>query len=65
LLLGLIAFAAVTGGAIIFPRNTAWLMHDDLGQEHLGWRFYRQAPLWQIPPGANPGYGAEMGSSIV
>lgn len=65
LLLGLAAFVVVTGGRIVFPGNTAWLMDLDKGQHYLGWLFFRQAPLLQWPLGANPGYGMDLGSSVV
>lgn len=66
--------AAITGAFLCFvltdaatldPRNTGWLMRGDPATAFLGWHFFRQAPMLQAPFGANPGYGMEMGSSIV
>lgn len=63
LLLGLMAFVLVTGGAMLAPGNIAWLQHQDLAQSYLGWAFYRHDP-WTWPPGANPSYGLEFHSSV-
>ena len=66
LLLGTLVFLAVTGGTILWPTNIDWLMvGDDGGASYLGWEFFRQAPLLQLPLGANPRYGMEISSSIV
>jgi hypothetical protein len=62
-LLGLFAGVWVTGGAMLWPGQVAWLAHGDLAQSYLGWAFYRHAP-WAWPPGANPAYGAGLHSSI-
>lgn len=65
-LVGAAAFLGLTHGAILDPRNTGWLFaHVDTATSYLGWKFYRQAPLLQLPFGANPAYGLEMGSSVV
>lgn len=64
-LLGIIVFIAVTGGAILWPQNVDWLMDGDPATHWLGWQFFRQAPFFQWPWGANPAYGMEIGSSIV
>lgn len=62
---GIVMFFAITRGAILDPRNTAWLMPGDPGTSFLGWQFFRRAPVLQIPFGANPAYGMEIGSSVV
>ena len=65
-LIGLAAFLLYSGGgAIVWPTYTDWLMKGDPGAGWLGWQYFRQTPLWQWPLGANPGYGLELGSSIV
>lgn len=66
LLLGGLAFLLITGGGILDPGNVDWLMRGgDVAQHWLGWQFFRQAPLWQWPLGANPDYGLALASSIV
>jgi len=63
---GVAVFLAATGGAVLDPRNTGWLfLTPDLATGYLGWQFFRQAPLLQWPLGANPGYGMELGTSVV
>jgi putative flippase GtrA len=63
---GMVMFLATTRGAILDPRNTDWLMRSpDPATSFLGWRFFRQSAVFQLPFGANPGYGMEMGSSVV
>jgi hypothetical protein len=65
-LVGLGAFLLYTGGgSIAWPTNTDWLMSGDPAAGWLGWQYFRQTPLLQWPLGANPGYGLELGSSIV
>ncbi|PFH09531.1 hypothetical protein BCF11_1928 [Collimonas sp. PA-H2] len=64
-LMGLAAFVFYTGGTIVWPTYTEWLMRGDFGQHFLGWNFFRHTPLWQFPLGANPAYGETLGSSIV
>lgn len=60
------AFLAFTHGAILDPGYTGWLFsHPDTATGYLGWQFYRQAPLWQLPFGATPAYGMEIASSVV
>ncbi len=65
LLVGLAAFVLYTGGGILDPRSTGWLMAGDPAQSWLGWQFFRHTPLLQWPLGANPDFGMEIGSSIV
>lgn len=62
---GFLAFAVITGGAIIRPANTDWLMGGDPAQYWIGWQFFRYTPLFQWPLGANPDYGMSLSSSIV
>lgn len=58
-------FVALTGGGVLDPRDTEWLLRrPDVATGFLGWQFYRRAPL-AFPLGANPAYGLEMGSSVV
>ena len=64
-LLGIAAFMFYTGGAIVWPTSTEWLMRGDFGQHFLGWNFFRHTPMLQFPLGANGQYGETLGSSIV
>ncbi len=64
-LIGIVAFVLITGGTIVSPTYTDWLMGGDPAQAWLGWQFFRHAPLWQWPLGANTDLGLEIGSSIV
>jgi hypothetical protein len=63
--LGLLCFAAITGGRILRPQHLDWLLQADPATNFIGWHFFRHAPMWQLPLGANPDYGMEIGSSIV
>ena len=65
ILLGFAAFMLITGGKILWPTYTDWLMEGDPSTSWLGWQFFRHSPLWQWPIGANPNYGLDIGSSIV
>jgi hypothetical protein len=65
ILLGFVAFFFITGGKILRPTYTEWLMEGDPAMNWLGWQFFRYLPLLQWPIGANPNYGMEIGSSIV
>ncbi len=65
LALGAAAFCLATGGGILFPTNLDFLQHGDPAQHYVGWSFFRDTPWLQLPPGANPAYGGEIGSSIV
>jgi hypothetical protein len=62
-LLGVLSFAVVVGPNILDTANIAWMSSGDLAQHYLGWSFFRNAP-WLVPPGANPDFGLEIGSSI-
>jgi hypothetical protein len=64
-LFGSIAFIALTGGAILNPRNLDWLMIGDSAQHQIGWEFFRHTSLWQWPIGLNPALGLVFSSSIV
>lgn len=64
-LFGSIAFAALTGGAILNPRNLDWLMIGDASQHQIGWEFFRHTAIWQWPVGLNPALGLVFSSSIV
>jgi hypothetical protein len=64
-LFGSIAFAALTGGAILNPRNLDWLMIGDSAQHQIGWEFFRHTSLLQWPIGLNPALGLVFSSSIV
>ena len=49
------------------PWNQGWLLAGPLGpdpvQLWLGWTYFRSGP-WELPPGANPAYGLELGTAI-
>lgn len=66
LLLGVIAFLCITGGKILIPTYTDWLMGEggDPAQHYIGWVFFRESPMWQWPLGANPNYGMEVSGAI-
>jgi hypothetical protein len=61
--LGVLAFFGVTGGRLLAPRNIAWLGNGDPATYFIGWHYFRNTP-WGFPLGANPRYGAELGSAI-
>jgi len=65
LITGTTAFIYVTGGRIFNPMYTSWLMIGDSAQHYVGWRFFRNTPLWQWPLGKNADLGMEFSSSIV
>jgi hypothetical protein len=65
--LGLVVIHAAFGGFILPPSDTGWMLSGRIGpdpvQYWLGWTaFVRDA--WRWPPGANPGWGMELASSI-
>lgn len=62
--LGVLGFLVVVGSRALDPANIAWLGTGDSATHYLGWQFFRATP-WAWPPGANPSYGLELGSSIV
>ena len=63
--LGTLTFIYVSGGTVINPLNTDWLMFGDAAQHYLGWEFFRHTPMLQWPLGANYPLGMELSSSIV
>jgi hypothetical protein len=65
-LLGLLAFLAWNGGHALSPRHIGWVMSGfDTPAHYLGWEFFRHAPWWQWPLGANPAYGSDAPGTIV
>lgn len=65
--LGIVVVRAAFGGFILPPSHTGWMLSGRIGpdpvQYWLGWTaFARDA--WRWPPGANPGWGMELASSI-
>ncbi|MBR0682199.1 hypothetical protein GXW74_17035 [Roseomonas eburnea] len=65
--LGLFVIYSAFGGFILPPGDTGWMLSGRIGpdpvQYWLGWTaFARDA--WRWPPGANPGLGMELASSI-
>ena len=63
--IGALAFFLLTGGSILIPTNTQWLMGGDPASHWMGWQFFRYTPWLQWPIGANANYGMEIGSSVV
>ena len=67
LAIGCAVVALVFGVHILPPHHTGWMLTGQLGpdpvQYWLGWRFFARAP-WDWPPGLNPLWGLEVGSSI-
>jgi hypothetical protein len=66
-LLGALVVVLAFGTAPLDPRATGWMLAGPLGpdpvQYLLGWTYFRDSP-WTLPPGLNPAYGLEIGSSI-
>lgn len=65
--LGLFVVWSAFGGFILPPSDTGWMLSGRIGpdpvQYWLGWTaFARDA--WRWPPGANPGWGMELASSV-
>jgi hypothetical protein len=58
-------FVAFTGGKVLLPSNTSWLMWGDSATHYLGWEFFRHGPLNVWPPGKSPLYGEGYSSSVV
>ncbi len=66
LLLGLLAFAAWDGGHVLSPVHIGWVMSGlDTPTHYLGWEYFRHAPWWQWPIGANLAYGSDAPGTIV
>lgn len=61
--LGLVAALCILGWSGIDPTNIGWDANGDAATHYLGWWFFRNSP-WQLPLGANPDYGLEIGSSV-
>ncbi|GAA0582832.1 hypothetical protein GCM10009416_21550 [Craurococcus roseus] len=66
-LLGMAVVWYVFGGHILPPPRTGWMLTGTIGpdpvQYWLGFTFFKRSP-WMWPPGLNPAYGLELGSSI-
>ncbi len=66
-LLGMAVVWYVFGGHILPPSHTGWMLTGTIGpdpvQYWLGFTFFKRSP-WIWPPGLNPAYGLELGSSI-
>lgn len=66
LLLGLLAYVAWGGGHAFSPVHVGWLMSGlDTPTHYLSWEYFRHAPWWQWPLGANPAYGSDAPGTIV
>jgi hypothetical protein len=65
--IGLAVIAAIYGPGILAPWRTGWMLEGRIGpdpvQYWLGWTYFSRAP-WSWPPGLNPDWGMEVGSSI-
>lgn len=63
--MGVVAYAFGLG--ILPPGHTGWMLRGTIGpdpvQYWLGWTYFR-TDAWRWPPGLNPHYGLEIGSSI-
>lgn len=70
-LLGAAVMISIYGLAPLDPRHEGWLFQGwvstgyspDPIQFWLGWTYFRRSP-WMMPPGANPDFGMELGTSI-
>lgn len=66
-LIGLAVIAYTYGLHILPPSHTGWMLTGTIGpdpvQYWLGYTYFRQSP-WHWPPGLNPDWGLEIGSSI-
>lgn len=65
-LFGAAVTVALLGFGPLDPGNEGWLwagLGVDPIQSWLGWTSFRRSP-WTLPPGANPGYGMELGTAI-
>lgn len=66
-MLGLFVIHAAFGGHILPPGNTGWMLSGRIGpdpvQYWLGWTAFAR-DSWRWPPGANPGWGMELASSV-
>ncbi|CAH0227573.1 DUF6311 domain-containing protein [Roseomonas sp. CECT 9278] len=66
-LLGVCVTWSAFGGFILPPSHTGWMLSGHIGpdpvQYWLGWTAFARDE-WRVPPGANPGWGMELASSI-
>ena len=65
LFISFFCLVGVIGIENISFKNTEWL-HDgnESAAEQLAWYFFKN-DIWRFPPGINPNYGDELGSSII
>ncbi|WP_184482184.1 DUF6311 domain-containing protein [Neoroseomonas alkaliterrae] len=65
--LGLFVIHVAFGAFILPPGDTGWMLSGRIGpdpvQYWLGWTAFAR-DSWRWPPGANPGWGMELASSI-
>lgn len=66
-LIGAAVIAYTFGPHILPPSHTGWMLTGTIGpdpvQYWLGYTFFKRAP-WTWPPGLNPDWGLEIGSSV-
>jgi hypothetical protein len=66
-LIGILVVAGTFGLSILPPSRTGWMLTGTIGpdpvQYWLGYTFFKR-DAWRIPPGLNPDWGIEIGSSI-
>lgn len=67
MLIGAAVIAYTYGLQILPPWRTGWMLRGTIGPDPvlywLGWMYFRD-DSWRLPPGLNPDYGLEIGSSI-
>lgn len=67
MVLGVFVIHAAFGAHILPPGDTGWMLSGRIGpdpvQYWLGWTAFA-GDAWRWPPGANPGWGMELASSI-
>ncbi|MBR0671508.1 DUF6311 domain-containing protein [Neoroseomonas soli] len=65
--LGVFIIHSAFGGFILPPSDTGWMLSGRIGpdpvQYWLGWTAFARDE-WRWPPGANPGWGMELASSV-
>jgi len=66
-LIGAAVIAHSFGLHVLPPAHTGWMLTGTIGpdpvQYWLGYTFFKRSP-WAWPPGLNPDWGLEIGSSI-
>jgi hypothetical protein len=66
-LIGAAVIAYTYGLQVLPPWNTGWMLTGTIGpdpvQYWLGYTFFKHSP-WSWPPGLNPAWGLEIGSSV-